>query len=225
MKLSTVTLNGNHKYSESTLKIAKMWGWFGNPFVNDASLDPRPLLSMCMRRVVQLCRLLTVRFLLTYGEKSFVLTNHEVFDISLRVWLDWYTSFWSASLWGENLLHIACAVFIPMLLRNVGFQNPSLTRECPKGILWLITMGWDMQMIHILWNSTNMKTRCHCCQSILRVISGQFGCAFTHVTLWENPGNKVVMLMFTVISTVEMSTLISSFSSVQLCITRIPGIG
>ena len=50
MKWSTFTLNGNLKYSESTLKIAKMWGCFENPFVNDSSLDPRPLPFLHMRR-------------------------------------------------------------------------------------------------------------------------------------------------------------------------------
>ena len=50
MKESTFALNEDLKYSESTLKIAKMWGCFENPFVNDTSLDPRPLPSLHMRR-------------------------------------------------------------------------------------------------------------------------------------------------------------------------------
>ena len=50
MKKSTFTLNGNLKYSESSLKIAKMQGCLENPFANDTSLDPRHLPPLHMRR-------------------------------------------------------------------------------------------------------------------------------------------------------------------------------
>ena len=41
---------GKLKYSESNLKMAKMWGCFENSFANDTSLDHRPLPSLHMRR-------------------------------------------------------------------------------------------------------------------------------------------------------------------------------
>ena len=68
MKKSTFTLNGNLKYSESTLKIAKMWGCFENPFANDNSLDPTPLPSVHMRRR---CSALSV----TVGSHTFSLSG------------------------------------------------------------------------------------------------------------------------------------------------------
>lgn len=53
---------------------------------------------------------------------------------------------------------------------------------------------------------------------------GQFGCAFTHITLGENAGNEVAMLTLTVMSAVEMSTLaVNCISSVRLCIISTPG--
>ena len=35
MQQSTFSLNGSLEYSETTLKIRKMWGCFENPFAND----------------------------------------------------------------------------------------------------------------------------------------------------------------------------------------------
>ena len=48
-----------------TLKIAKMWGCFENAFVNDTSLDPRPLPSLHMRRCYSALSVVPILFTFT----------------------------------------------------------------------------------------------------------------------------------------------------------------
>lgn len=112
-----------------------------------------------------------------------------------------------------------CAQFLARYLMLTFFSH-----TCPKGILRVNAVGWDMKLRHSLRfrrpgssrsELAGMSSLLPKCTDFEQLALWSFGHPFTHITSWENPGNEVVTLTFTVTSAAETSSFaLDSISSV-----------